>query len=101
MRNGALVNITDMTSPHIANSLRMIARNWRGKGHTTRKLEKNKSWKNLEAEARKRCFYIHHLDHPIELNGRMEWIEVIYSINSRKIIAGYLPGELDDRLKEE
>lgn len=101
MRDGKLIKTADMTHSHLANALRMVARNWNTRGHTVKTLMKNSNWKELESEARKRRFHITYLDHPTKLNGKDELVEIHIPSPRSRIAAAFFPADLDDRLQEE
>src|SRR5271166_2318821 len=70
-KDGKVIKISTMDDSHLANSLRMIARQW-AEGNYSTKVTGNIWFKALALEATKRNFRITHLKTPIKVSGRME-----------------------------
>jgi hypothetical protein len=97
MRDGKLISTASMTDAHLANSIRMIARAWLGKGHGIAKVQGNSNYIELNAEAKKRGFHILLKTQPYVLNGKSEWAEVIIPNPHSRISTNFFPSELEGR----
>lgn len=90
-RDGSIMEIADMTNQHLANSVKMLCRLWKGKVHSSKK------FKELYKEAKKRKFQIFIHTSPIIINGREEYADVLIFSNIRDISISIIPYAWGDR----
>jgi hypothetical protein len=95
-KDGKVIKISTMHDEHLANSLKMIARQW-AEGNYVSKVTGNIWFKALALEAQKRGFRITHLKEPVKINGRMEYVDVYIPPPSSKIAANFFPTDWDSR----
>jgi hypothetical protein len=101
MKNGNIVELAKMSDCHLANAIKMVARNC----HTVRYLGEmtdDTSFKKLVGEGQKRRFRITILNTPIEIDGRKEYVEVWtpHSFPQSKISSSIIPTDWDSRPQE-
>src|ERR1700722_1193573 len=73
-RNGKLIELTKMEDEHLANTIRMVARNCHRESYLG-DMRQDKSFIKLVNEAKRRKFQITLLNHPTVVDGRKEYVD--------------------------
>lgn len=96
MRDGREILLTSMSDNHLANAIKMVARNCHKPGYLG-KMQTDNSFKKLVREAERRKFIISTLNTP----NQNECVNVYIPPHTRsKISAGFFPSDWDSRPQE-
>lgn len=95
-RFGTKVSISSLNDHHLANVIKMVARNCHSSNYLG-EMARDSTYKNLIAEARHRKIHIIILKDPIIVNGRKEYVEVIIPSDRSGIATGFFPTDFDNR----
>lgn len=100
-RDGTLMLLTDMDDAHLANTIRMVARNCNKESYLG-DMADDSSFKKLLAECRRRKFQVTILNTPITIDGRKEYVDVFIPTQSpvMKVAASILLSDWDSRSEE-
>ena len=100
-RNGKLIELTKMEDEHLANTIRMVARNCHRESYLG-DMRQDKSFIKLVNEAKRRKFQITLLNHPTVVDGRKEYVDVFIpkQFPTMKISASILLSDWDSRPQE-
>lgn len=97
-RNGVLIELSKMEDSHLANTIKMVARNCHKESYLGEMIS-DRSFIKLADECRRRKFQVSILNTPITVDGRREYIEVFipHTLPLMKISASILPSDWDSR----
>lgn len=100
-RNGVLIELSKMEDSHLANTIKMVARNCHKESYLGEMIS-DRSFIKLADECRRRKFQVSILNIPITVDGRREYIEVFipHTFPLMKISASILPSDWDSRPQE-
>ena len=100
-RDGREILISKMDDLHLANSIKMIVRQWHARAFIIRgKLMDNKPLVNMLNEAKRRKFQVHFRDDcPYDKDGRLEYVDVILPNPRSRLDIGYFPTDWDSRIE--
>jgi hypothetical protein len=98
-RFGTKVSISSLSDHHLANVIKMVARNCHSSNYLG-EMARDTTFKNLIAEARNRKIYISILKDPIIVNGRKEYVEVLIPTHRSGIATGFFPPDIESRPQE-
>lgn len=100
-RDGKEIPVPKMEDTHLANSIRMIARNWFSSPLSRNTdIKKNKSLQKLLIEAKKRKFTIEFCPNsPYEKDSRKEYVRVVLPDPRSRLDIGFFPPDWDSRIE--
>jgi len=98
-KDGREIVLSAMTDSHLANAIKMVARNCHNAKYNG-KMETDSTYKKLAAEAKKRNMRITILNPPVEQHGRMEYVDVFIPTPRTKLSPILIPSDWDSRLEE-